>query len=90
MVNSSILSPVGWSEELVKEAWRSDREGACEKAGLKDSEEPDCGRSIPTAAASLPSLGGGAGRVEGTDGEVGLVQGGGADKRAGEGQGWGW
>ena len=32
------MSPIpfhlGWSEDLVKEAWSQDREGACQKAGL--------------------------------------------------------
>ncbi len=43
------LVAIGWSEELVMEAWHSDREAACEKAGLK---EEDSGQSSPVAAAS--------------------------------------
>ncbi len=28
------FAPTGWSEELVREAWDNDMEGACEKAGI--------------------------------------------------------
>ena len=30
----SSLSLSGWSEKLVADAWREDREAACEKAGI--------------------------------------------------------
>ena len=28
------MCPLGWSEDLVNEAWSQDRQEACEKAGL--------------------------------------------------------
>ena len=30
---------LGWSEELVIDAWTNDRAGACEKAGITTEEE---------------------------------------------------
>lgn len=33
-----VLSLIGWSEELLIDAWNSDREAACEKAGIKPQD----------------------------------------------------
>ena len=51
--------PPGWSDDLVKEAWSQDRQGACEKAGLDpdmvELDEAD-GHSEPARSLSTKEV----------------------------------
>ena len=48
---------LGWSEELLKEAWTADRVAACEKAGIMiDHERPSKSDNSPTLSLTIHTV----------------------------------
>jgi len=55
----ALLMAYGWSEDLVVEAWKQDREEACNKAGIDPVQCSSIPSGSPLSSLSLKQVGGG-------------------------------